>query len=391
MDIDFKNATYAVNATVSDWMFTYSNSTVFSTNDSSITVSPTPASPQQKGFTVGVAIVMGLLALVGTTLNGTVIFAVGFNKKLRTATSWFVANLAAGDLLETAVYLPFGVYTAITHRAPFHPGVCAALGTIGISNKFTSLSCMALIAFHRYMLITKTKSTYKAFFTTRNNVLIVLLAWLVSWTAAIPFVLGYGFLGMLASGICVAATESFVTTRSMIGTLYALPLLTMLCSYTAIYRHVRNASYNPDNPCLQNQHKKNLLKVAKNLAVLACVFCVLVGPSCVFQASGMNWPDPVSALVWIMYYANCCINAYLHIRKNPDFRKTIRQMLFCCPPQRERNEDRPRQADLRSSVGQRLKPNSDQPFTPQPIRPLALTSNLRFEPREPRYLPAVST
>ncbi|CAH1240130.1 AGTR1 [Branchiostoma lanceolatum] len=292
MDMALGNFTYAVNVTVNDEMFPCSNgstisdemlpysdnSTVFSTIDSSVNVSPTPASPQQNGFVVGIAIVMGVLAVVGTTLNGTVIFAVGSKKKLRTATSWFVANLAAGDLLETAVYLPFGVYTAITHRVPFHPGVCAALGTIGISNKFTSLACMALIGFHRYMLITKTKSTYKAFFTTRNNVLIVLLAWLVSWGAAIPFVIGYGFNRLSTTGTCVAATGPVVTTRrAVIGTLYALPLLTMLCSYTAIYRHVRKASYNPENPCLQNQRKKNLLKVAKNLAILACVFCVLKG------------------------------------------------------------------------------------------------------------------
>ncbi|XP_035665503.1 histamine H2 receptor-like [Branchiostoma floridae] len=207
MDVDMvlDNLTYAVNVTDNDGMFLYSNnstictemynSTFSSSNDSTVTAVPTPASLQPtQGFIVGVAMVLGLLAVVGTTLNGTVIFAVGFNKRLRTATSWFVVNLAAGDLLETAVYLPFGVYTVITYRVPFHPGLCAALATIGISNKFTSLSCMALIAFHRYMLITKPRSTYKAVFTTRNNVLIVLLAWVVSWTAAIPFVLSFGFI-----------------------------------------------------------------------------------------------------------------------------------------------------------------------------------------------------
>eukprot|EP00058_Branchiostoma_floridae_P005034 XP_002590522.1 hypothetical protein BRAFLDRAFT_86194 [Branchiostoma floridae] len=390
MGIDFENTTFAVNATLSDWMPPYPNSTLFSTNDSSVTAVSTPASPRSMGAVVGVAMVMGLLAVVGTALNGTVIFAVGFNKRLRTATSWFVVNLAAGDLLETAVYLPFGVYTVITHRVPFHPSVCAALATIGISNKFTSLSCMALIAFHRYMLITKPRSTYKAFFTARNNVLIVLLAWLVSWTAAIPFVLGYGFLGMLSIGVCVAWTGPVLATRAVIGTLYALPLLTMLYSYTAIYRHVRNASYNPNNPSIQNQQKKNMLKVSKNLAVLACVFCVLVGPSCVFVASGMDWPPPVSSIVWIMYYANCCINSYLHIRKNSDFKKTCRRMLMRSPPQRQQNEDCPRQAGPRSALAQRAEVISERPSVPKPFTPEPLTVAIGFEPREPCTLPTVS-
>ncbi|KAI8517148.1 hypothetical protein Bbelb_057290 [Branchiostoma belcheri] len=378
MEIDFQNATYAVNATL-QW--------------SSTNVRFSPST----GFTVGLPMIMGLLAVVGTTLNGTVILAVGFHKKLRTATSWFVANLAAGDLLETAVYLPFGVYTtATTRRIPFHTGVCTALGTIGISNKFTSLSCMALIAFHRYMLITKAKSTYKAFFTTRNNVLIVLLAWVVSWTASIPFILGYGFLGMQPAGICVAAaTGPFVGTRAVIGTLYALPLLTMVYSYTAIYRHVKHASYNLDNSLLQQERKKNLVKVAKNLAVLACVFVVLVGPSCVLLLSGMDWPGPVNYLIWPMYYTNCCINAFLHIRKNSDFKKACRKMLFCRVPQGEQSQDIPRQADLPPPMGQRSDVNSGQPLAPQPSasEPFTqqfLSANFRIEPREPCYLPTVS-
>ncbi|XP_078697594.1 neuropeptides B/W receptor type 1-like [Branchiostoma floridae x Branchiostoma belcheri] len=384
METDFENATYAVNATVTDWMFIQPNTTRFSTNDSSIV----PTSPPSTGFTVGLAMIMGLLAVVGTTLNGTVILAVGFHKKLRTATSWFVANLAAGDLLETAVYLPFGVYTATTRRIPFHDGVCTALGTIGISNKFTSLSCMALIAFHRYMLITKAKSTYKAFFTTRNNVLIVLLAWVVSWTASIPFVLGYGFLGMqrtMSASICVATTGPFVGTRAVIGTLYALPVLTMLYSYTAIYRHVKKASYNPDNPCIQNHGKKNLVKVAKNLAVLACVFCVLVGPSCVLLSSGMAWPGPVNALVWTMYYANCCINAFLHIRKNSDFKQACRKMLFCRLPQEDQSEDVPRQAILDPAIGRRVQSGPSRRLTAKRLQ------LYRLEPREPCELPSVST
>ncbi|XP_035665501.1 neuropeptides B/W receptor type 1-like [Branchiostoma floridae] len=388
MEIDFVNTTFVVNATFSDWMRPYSNSTLFSTNDS--TAFPTTASPRSTAAVVGVATIMGLLAVVGTTLNGTVIFAVGFNKRLRTATSWFIVNLAAGDLMETTVYLPFGVYTVITHRVPFHPGLCAALATIGISNKFTSLSCMALIAFHRYMLITKPRSTYNAVFTTRNNVLIVLLAWLVSWTAAIPFVLGFGFLGMLSIGVCVAGTGPAFATRAVIGTLYALPLLTMLYSYTAIYRHIRNASYNPNNPSIQNQQKKNMLKVSKNLAVLACVFCVLVGPSCVFLASGMDWPSPVSTIVWIMYYANCCVNSYLHIRKNSDFKKTCRRMLSCISPQRQQNEDHPGQAGHRSSMGRRAEVNPERPSAPKPFTPEPLIVNICFEPREPCNLPTVS-
>eukprot|EP00058_Branchiostoma_floridae_P005033 XP_002590521.1 hypothetical protein BRAFLDRAFT_86193 [Branchiostoma floridae] len=394
-----ENLTYAVNVTDDDGIFLYSNnttasaemypSTLSSTNDSTIDALPTPASPQPtQGFIVGVAMVMGLLALVGTSLNGTVIFAVGFNKRLRTATGWFVANLAAGDLLETTVYLPFGVYTVITHRVPIHPSVCAALATIGISSKFTSLSCMALIAFHRYMLITKPKSTYKAVFTARNNVLIVLLAWLVSWTTAIPFVLGYGFIRTPSIGICVPATGSVLTTRRAVtGTLYALPLLTMLYSYTSIYLYVRKAPYNPDNPCIQLQQKKNMLKVAKNLAVLACVFCVLVFPSCILVVFGAGWPASANALVWIMYYANCCINAFMHIRNNSDFKKVCRKIFFCRPPQREQNQDGPRQARLGQPVDQTVQANR--------VRTLIIqrTHVTRLEPREPTYceLPTVST
>ncbi|XP_038048178.1 melatonin receptor type 1A-like [Patiria miniata] len=129
-----------------------------------------------------VGIIVSFLGIIGNTL---VIAAVILSKKLRTTTNVFILNLSVADLLTCGFVLPLDTVAMLGNHWPLPIALCKLAGFVAIVSVGASSNSMAFIAANRYILVTKSMSTYRRCFSRNKTLAAVVFIWLFSMTVAI--------------------------------------------------------------------------------------------------------------------------------------------------------------------------------------------------------------
>ena len=209
-----------------------------------------------------ISVVLCIVILVGTIGNSLVILSVFFCRKLRSSTNWFVVNLAIADLL-TCLFLPFNVVAMLSKDGwPIAHWTCTMTAAVTLTCPGASIMTLALIAFNRWYLLTKSRDSFYRLYTKRNISLMVLLSWMYPFLLVIlPPLCSLGKLGYSCNyKVCQQDTtiENSEYYSLIAGVCVIIPVfIVILVIYILIYIFVRD-----HNKVLQKSTVRNSMEIS---------------------------------------------------------------------------------------------------------------------------------
>ncbi|XP_072175571.1 uncharacterized protein [Diadema setosum] len=190
-----------------------------------------------------IAVVVGVVFLLGTSGNGLVILAVLLSKKLQSSTNWFVVNLACADLF-TCLCLPFNIVALLSRDGwPLPDWICAAASAVTLTCLGASVMTLALIAYNRWYLLTQPPAKFQKLYTKGKIMVMVIAAWMYPFLLVIvPHFAGLGKLGYSNEYKTCTQDTSLPTSEFyslLAGVMAIIPVfLAVVIIYVRIYRFV---------------------------------------------------------------------------------------------------------------------------------------------------------
>ncbi|KAJ8022215.1 G-protein coupled receptor moody [Holothuria leucospilota] len=296
-----------------------------------------------------IAIAACLITVIGIPGNIMVILAVMLSKKLQNKTNVFVVNLACADMLTCAV-LPFQAVSLLNETPPLPSFLCRMVAIFVWLGVGSSVVNLALIAFIRYSLITKSRSYSDRLLTKPKLSLFICGAWFVPFLIIVlPLPFDVGYLGYSPTyKMCTGYWKDPLSEISTVIDLFIafLCLIVIMLCYVKIYRFVRNAGRNliqPRNSITINEDPESSrtapltstevaifrrqVEVTKNLFIVVCTYVI-----CVMPYGFSNIPGPKNPFVpWtiLLLYMNSCLNPIIYGLKHPQFKEVFWAIITC--------------------------------------------------------------
>ncbi|XP_050397295.1 G-protein coupled receptor 83 [Patella vulgata] len=130
-------------------------------------------------------IAYSLLCVISIFGNSLVCYVICKNKRLHTATNYFIANLAVADLLVTCVNVPFNIARNILDEWPFGDFICHLVNFSLMVSVYVSTYTLTAIALDRHRVVLKP-------FTPRMSKTVSAVILVFIWLLAIMLSLPYG-------------------------------------------------------------------------------------------------------------------------------------------------------------------------------------------------------
>lgn len=211
---------------------------------------------------VGVGGVLSFVTIVGNVL---VMIAFKIDKQLQTISNYFILSLAVADLMIGAISMPLALIYMIANGWPMGPTICDFWLSIDYMNSNASVLNLLLISFDRYFSITR-PLTYRSHRTTRNTLIFICMAWLLSiilwppWIFAWPMIEGRRTVPLHQCYIPFLESNKVVTiVTAMLA--FWLPVFLMCVLYWRIYRETEQRRKEISQfgmyayPALSSQHQ----------------------------------------------------------------------------------------------------------------------------------------
>lgn len=193
------------------------------------------------------SVILIAVTVTGIFGNTLIIIACCLSRRLQTKTNIFVINLTAADFL-TCILLPIAALSLLIDVDENSRSWLDTLCTIDLEGIRIFLGCsvmtLAFIAVNRYVLITKSRETYRRIYQRKFIVIFISISWLYQVLSFIPQlaygVLHFGYDEKLHA--CNVGTDHdqspLYGILLIIGIL--LPIAMMVYSYGRIYLFVRH-------------------------------------------------------------------------------------------------------------------------------------------------------
>ncbi|KAJ8022211.1 Melatonin receptor type 1A [Holothuria leucospilota] len=328
------------------------NETLLSTSASPFSSKSWPDHPVLENRTqqLTVAIMACLITVIGIPGNSIVILAVMSSKKLQNKTNIFVVNLACADMVTCAV-IPFQAVSLLNETWPFSEAFCQVVAVLTCLGLGSSVVNLALIAFIRYSIITKSLTFHERLFTKTNLSLFVCGAWLfpLFFTLILPLVdvgaLGYSERYKLCTSD-ISHALSHVYALAVILVLFPSLVVIILC-YVKIYQFVRGSGRNliefksgistredPEksreapSSSIEVAIFRRQVKVTENLFIVVCTFIVCVTPFGI--TNGIPAATyPMIPWTLLLFFMNSCLNPIIYGLKHPQFKEVFWPIMTC--------------------------------------------------------------
>ena len=189
--------------------------------------------------------VFGLILFVLFVGNFITLAIMLLNRQMRTIPNMFVASLAVSDFalgLLTACPLSFPVL--VLSRWPFDDATCQYQGFLAVTLAIASIHTMTLMAVNRYFRILK-PAVYRRYFTREKTTIMIILSWLYSMTASLPYLLsGHRMVFHPSKFFCYLQIDSGAFTAIVVTVYVGLPTCFIIFCYLRIYQFVRDHNRN---------------------------------------------------------------------------------------------------------------------------------------------------
>ncbi|XP_017280978.1 alpha-1A adrenergic receptor [Kryptolebias marmoratus] len=202
---------------------------------------PNCSSSTQAEVDVAKAVVLGVVLVVfvvfGVLGNILVILSVLFHRQWRSVTHYFIANLAAADLLLSSAVLPFSATSEALGRWVFGRSFCNVWAALDVLCCTASILSLCVISIDRYLAVSY-PLRYPAIATGRRGLTAVAALWGVSAAISVGPLFGWKEPDPEDETVCRITEEPGYALFSALGSFY-IPLAIILAMYCRVYTVAR--------------------------------------------------------------------------------------------------------------------------------------------------------
>lgn len=288
----------------------------------------------------------GILCVISIFGNTIVCYVIFKNKRLHTATNFFIANLALSDLLVTFVNVPFNIARNVLVDWPFGQLPCHLVNYTLMLTSYVSTYTLTSIALDRHRVVLKPLTRRM---TRKCAITVLVLIWVVAICLSLPYgiymkVIKINFLVLKGHNRCrfidpnpFANFERFLTLSTFVLQ-YCIPFALIAGAYGRIVQslwartHVGAVTANQ-----QLSQAKAKRKSIKLLIAVVVVFAICWLPLNMYHLLTDLHPNPelfqYNSLVffachWIAI-SSTCYNPFVYCWLNESFREEVRARFTC--------------------------------------------------------------
>ncbi|XP_022256086.1 alpha-1A adrenergic receptor-like [Limulus polyphemus] len=338
---------------------------------------------------------LALFILLTVCGNMLVLMAVFIFSHLRTATNYFIVNLALADLLLGLTVLPFSASLELLKQWHFGEEFCTVWAATDVLCCTASIVSLCVISTERYIGVTQ-PLTYSSIVTRRRAIVACFAVWALSLSISVGPLLGWREPPPSDPVICEVNKDKDYVLFSVVFSFY-IPLTIILILYFKIYkaaakqtkfletgvRRVRSSGNNSSEEitlrvhtgtqyaatslqsrrltddygdCISQRHLvgghqgrlgkfRRQKKAAKTLGIVVGVFILCWFPFFfLLPLSALCEQCQVPKLLfdtvfWIGYF-NSCLNPIIYARSSRDFQRAFGDILQCRWTRQTRSDDR---------------------------------------------------
>ncbi|MED6276975.1 hypothetical protein CHARACLAT_008430 [Characodon lateralis] len=202
---------------------------------------PNSSSSNHSEVHVAKAVVLGVVVVVfllfGVLGNILVILSVLLHHQWRSVTHYFIANLAAADLLLSSAVLPFSATSEALGRWVFGRSFCNVWAALDVLCCTASILSLCVISIDRYLAVSY-PLRYPAIATGRRGLTAVAALWVLSAAISVGPLFGWKEPDPEDETECRITQEPGYALFSALGSFY-IPLAIILAMYCQVYRVAR--------------------------------------------------------------------------------------------------------------------------------------------------------
>ncbi|XP_048346844.1 G-protein coupled receptor 54-like isoform X1 [Sphaerodactylus townsendi] len=286
-----------------------------------------------------------LIMLLGLVGNSLVIYVISKHRQMRTATNFYIANLATTDIIFLVCCVPF---TATLYPLPswvFGDFMCKFVNYLQqVTVQATCITLMAMSVDRCYATLYPLQSL--RYRTPHVAMAVSFAIWIGSFILSLPMALyhrtevGYWY-GLRT--YCIEAFTSKSQERSFILytflAVYLLPLFTICLCYSIMLKRIGNPVVEPIDHDYQVQHLSERsaamrAKISKMVVVIVLLFTICWGPIqfyLLFQGFYHHFQanyETYKIKTWAncMSYANSSLNPIVYAFMGDSFRKSFKKV-----------------------------------------------------------------
>ncbi|XP_008102431.1 kiSS-1 receptor [Anolis carolinensis] len=292
-----------------------------------------------------VPVFYALIMLLGLVGNALVIYVISRHRQMRTATNFYIANLATTDIIFLVCCVPF---TATLYPLPswvFGDFMCKFVNYLQqVTVQATCITLMAMSVDRCYATLYPLQSL--RYRTPQVAMAVSIAIWIGSFILSLPMAVyhrtevGYWY-GLRT--YCIEAFTSKSQERCFILytflAVYLLPLLTICLCYSIILKRIGRPVVEPvDHDYQQVQHLSERsaamrARISKMVVVIVLLFTICWGPIqfyLLFQGFYLHFKANYEAYkikTWAncMSYANSSLNPIVYAFMGDSFRKSFKK------------------------------------------------------------------
>ncbi|XP_069563271.1 alpha-1A adrenergic receptor [Brachyistius frenatus] len=182
---------------------------------------------------VALAIVLVVFVVFGVLGNILVILSVLFHHHWRSVTHYFIANLAAADLLLSSAVLPFSAASEAFGRWVFGRSFCIVWAALDVLCCTASILSLCVISIDRFLAVSY-PLRYPVMATGRRGLTAVAALWGLSAAISVGPLFGWKEPDPEDETVCQITEEPGYALFSALGSFY-IPLAIILAMYCRVY------------------------------------------------------------------------------------------------------------------------------------------------------------
>lgn len=276
-------------------------------------------------------IAAGVIAAICNSLAIVIIWMPGH----RTRSNRILTSLVISDALFGYILLPLIAYQMFNKEALKSCTVDIARRYLSVITTETSTMTMCILSIDRYFSLTNLYKYNKYMNMRKTNVLLT-LAWLIaSLTPLVNLVGKKAFIAVKFTIIAVSLTISFINYCVIAITIYTHTRVTKEQSRDNSNSVEIVASTHHSPGVAENRSKtvrKRHLNLAKQFLLLITCDVICLSPLFIwmlvdFLNIGKNNVHNFYVFATLLAGANSCLNPFIYVWKNPEFKKGIKRLL----------------------------------------------------------------
>ncbi|KAM9326785.1 G-protein coupled receptor 83-like [Gastrophryne carolinensis] len=318
-----------------DDMGDFENNTKYEAESQSVTV---------KSLLIVAYSVIIVISLFGNTLVCHVVIK---NKRIQSATSLFIVNLAVADIMITLLNTPFTLVRFVSSTWVFGKLMCHVSRFVQYCSVHVSVLTLTAIALDRHQVI---MHPLKPRMSTVRGIICIIVIWFMASGFSLPHAvyqkLQQFYIGNTVRMVCLPSFPypadlfwKYLDLATFV-LLYVLPLIVISITYTMVAKKLwlRNAigDITMEQYYAHRRKKKMTLKM---LMLVVIVFAVCWFPlNCYLVLMSSRLISSNNALYFAFHWfamSSTCYNPFIYCWLNESFRSELKALIYVCRRRRQ--------------------------------------------------------